>query len=1097
MKLFLPFRGSKNPLKVFRANRFANYTNQILNRLTERFKFKEFSSTANYRFFQLAYTLGTCAVYKPKTNLNINLYDSLIVFKYIIKDTTRTKNNLPLYIEADPEEVKNSGGLLPSGPLEIGKDVVIYWTHSVNIYPDLKRVTDVYFKELVDIDEIIAIARYALRVPYVVTGKQKGEESINKYLEDSFNNNSVLFIDETAATKINIKQPTINADNYLAALRSDRTAILDELLGSLGFQNLGRGETYKKERLLTDEIKVESDATNSILYDYIHKLEEFAYRFEQLYKKPLTPLISINGAYVDLITAHKYFKIKGAGASNENNQSLSDILLNDTNGSGNSINIGRYASGNDADFNSSDFGSNNSNNDEFSEVRYEDEKEYEQARIDWTIGKSFTIENKNQPLFYTQSFYNNFYYFMDYLSHNEPDLFEQIGNDEIFKEKPIDVIYPNIINNYSKNLGVNNNINLDIKDDGKWLYIPPLDTYYYKRPFSSIIKDMKSTLNYYFSLCASYINAGFALSLPSILAFGFLSLLYASGSTFHPGHDIEWTWPKEFKENQLQQIGDFSSMSSIDVSQVAYVWRPIWRLSNWIWNNIKVLPKKIAWKMFPASLIGWLGKQLTLFFLRSLIYKISYKINYALLNEFSKSDNIIAKHYITVFNSASITGYLMDSSSIINSVGYGLGVALSQHFALIINYIAGLAVNDKSKMVNLFFQYEADDIPITTYFKMGGNFVISTVSQAIIISLNQFIINKLYNSIIDPEEGLAKKSIKLIFKGIKKGYSLSSNLFKETYNKLFNYFISHHPLENSLQKPYDFIEMGIEGIQQGSEQFLEKNIHFMINTIYTMVANFFYSIRDYIAMEIDPINSINKKLLEEYQIDEEISNLKLSNSFIDIINENPQDENKEELINNLAFKETMNYADSLITGKKYKKPKFTESYMDFLKEEDEKEKEFINKQKREIEIKQIEDELKNIKEKPLNIIDSLNYEVKNTESHKKIKKKPTLNRHDFYIPSFSLSDPSFDYLFSPDHIKKKFLSYISYTNLKSSIDLFLDDLKNKTVFTKIKNLASYKNLIFKVNELNLTKTGLRRQIFLDVISMWYSSEEIKIIMKYL
>ena len=952
MKLPLLYRFNRNNLRVSRSSRLTNYNTHFINLLRSRFKFEQFSYECNYKFFKLAYEIGTLAVYKPRNNINVNLYDSLIVFKYHINDSTKTKNNLPPYVEADDEDIRNSGGLLPSGPLEVGKDVILFWTHSTSHISDIQRLNDVYIKQLVNLDEIIDISCNSLRMPYIITGKQRDDKNtIDKYLEESFNNNSVLYIDEKAANKLSIKQPVLQADNYLTALQNQRNSVYDEALGSIGFVNLGRGETHQKERLLTAEIKVESDVTNEILYDYIHCLQQFARWFEDVYAKELTPLISINGAYVDLETGLKYFKVKGAGAPSENNTgSLSDILLNYNKESGNTTTFGRSSGSNPSD----------STKSEDQNTQY-----YGPDNEERRNGETWTHEidrGKMEQIPYNQP---------SYLDHLSSSIFQSVVNFfrsglNLYRINENSIMSNNIFD-FSNWVASRNSISLTNKYDhffDELISEKPIT----KQKISDVVfdrKEYKSSLRYYLALLNVYTRLGFIYSFPSILiSFLVFSAYYNNPVAQNFDEFIGLVDPEEvhaqnlqlieaYKQNELanreyefqKEYKKSSSIGGAILKAFHIIGTPLAKANASLKSRFKAV--NVFNYLISFKWINKMAKYMFLYIVRSFLYSFAYNVSYNLItflnNKIGFEDNPVYAHYITVFNAALITGYLADSKDYKTGLKYAASMTLSHHLQTLLLFTQRLTRNEKNVMINFLL-------------RLNDHILIQFPKDLISYGIASLIVDKIIDAILDPKEGLPKRLIKLGFKGIYKllkGVSVFSaksfyillqkifhmnlppmneyleNIHKFFSESLYNQFINigtgvnnfvtgaktlaHEFSQDMGRTTRKVIDKSIEFTGKSidtSSEFLYVHFDAMLNMMTRITKQFYNVLYDFYQYRYHPKNIVDNFKKQVEQLDESDN----------IINQNPIDlenERNDQEIKQRVIPKVDKFVSEVIEGESY------------------------------------------------------------------------------------------------------------------------------------------------------------------------------------
>lgn len=308
---------------------------EFLEMLRVRFLFREFTYQQNYKFFKLAYEKGTLAIYKVPDLEGTDPYTKFIIFDYMAStnpNKTQNKNGCPVAIKPTREEVNANGGLLPDRELEVDKEVIIYWTHRVNIISDFE-VIDEATDNMIDTLEKIEIIQRAMSRPYVVVGDSTDSET-TKFFNELDNNEPSLILPAQNVIKV-LETPTNEATLY--SLQNRYRLLRDELLNYLGYEALGVEE--KKEHLINSEVNAKVDYVISRLSDYMQGLSHIAYRFQQMWAMVLTPLILINGGYVDFETGHKYYKIKGAGGfESEGGPSLAGVLLGDSISNSNSNN---------------------------------------------------------------------------------------------------------------------------------------------------------------------------------------------------------------------------------------------------------------------------------------------------------------------------------------------------------------------------------------------------------------------------------------------------------------------------------------------------------------------------------------------------------------------------------------------------------------------------------------------------------------------------------------------------------------------------------------------------------------------------------------
>ena len=828
--------------------------------LRSRFRIKEFSNEANYKFFKLAYEVGTCAVYMPPS-VNIfkdfkpsDKYDSLIVFKYQPNDDQNniTKNGLPLYIKADPDEVKHSNGLLPSGPLKIGKDVVIYWTHNTNIITDMERAK-YYINKLYIADKCLNNNIMALNTPFFISGRVKGmqqnavkPEAYRKILRDikKIKENMPFFADNRVIESLNVLNTGVDSSN-LATVQSYRNQVYDSALAAFGFSNLGRGETQNKERLITSEVKIESDITTEAAGDYLHNLEEFARRFQDCFGLVLTPLISVNGSYVDPNTWHKYNKIKGSGGdSPENVESMAGVLLADKNDTGAFDYFGRSSSGVEGE-EPTDYGPDLP--DDYSGINY---------RLNLLLGSELNLlENAKNFVNDVHDardywrYFNTVRNFLHYANTVNPEAFESFGVQfdryspqnfqrlliSIFKTKFKPVLMPT--NQVPEDVPLSSQVPETLQSESAAVSGAGLTDPTKKEGENT----QKKAYSYYIYLLASYLKAGYALTLPTVLSLSLLASLYFGGYNVD-FFDVAFTtqiddWRSKLVVPQFESeikkdiYRNFQSNTILGVivstitSLGAYgagvaagimptpkeIWKAYKRMQADIMRESRAAAKKnvdlykleiffgklsiilqdfvviffalflttgvtpnVVWKdvasltnigftkiLKDTPLVSWLSKYvgnfIVIYMFRQLVFKFSYDLNKKFFNYLDDNpENYAVKDFSSIFNAASLSGFLASPNSMPVAISYGLTTAMAVHFDLLLYYANKLITHPKEKP-NTFLQL---------LNKWGhtliGRIGIDYVNNKIIT----MIIRKVYAAIIDPTEGLPKKAAKYFAKGM-------------------------------------------------------------------------------------------------------------------------------------------------------------------------------------------------------------------------------------------------------------------------------------------------------------------------------------------
>lgn len=316
-------RGDSGPISIDENGLIKKkLVRQFCSIVKERFQFLEFSSDLNYRFFDFGLKYGTFGVYFPKGkdffDKKHSWYDSLYLFRYQPLNDKLTKNGYAKYVKADPEDIRISNGVIPNTPLEVNKDCVLFFQHS-EITPTDYEVIDNYAERLSDLMHSIIMWQYGENMRNLpVTDKISQINQKDNLINEMARGNvfGVFSLSPSDAGSFNSKTPT----NSLTLLRQEYQAIFNELKAYLGIDNIGVME--KKEHLINLEVLPETDFVTLNLEGFYNHLENFAFRFNEVYNKPLTILVSVRGRYVDLSTAKQYYGIRGmSGGTN-----LVDVL---------------------------------------------------------------------------------------------------------------------------------------------------------------------------------------------------------------------------------------------------------------------------------------------------------------------------------------------------------------------------------------------------------------------------------------------------------------------------------------------------------------------------------------------------------------------------------------------------------------------------------------------------------------------------------------------------------------------------------------------------------------------------------------------------
>lgn len=962
--------------------------------LRSRFRIKEFSNEANYKFFKLAYEVGTCAVYMPPS-VNIfkdfkpsDKYDSLIVFKYQPNDDQNniTKNGLPLYIKADPDEVKHSNGLLPSEPLKIGKDVVIYWTHNTNIITDLDRAR-YYINKLYIADKCLNNNIMALNTPFFISGRVKGmqqnavkAEAYRKILRDikKIKENMPFFADNRVIESLNVLNTGVDSSN-LATVQSYRNQVYDSALAAFGFSNLGRGETQNKERLITSEVKIESDITTEAAGDYLHNLEEFARRFQDCFGLVLTPLISVNGSYVDPNTWHKYNKIKGSGGdSPENVESMAGVLLADKNDTGAFDYFGRSSSGVEG-VEPTDYGPDLP--DDYGGINY---------RLNLLLGSELNLlENAKNFVNDVHDardywrYFNTVRNFLHYANTVNPEAFESFGVQidhsspqnfqrlliSIFKTKFKPVLMPT--NQVPEDVPLSSQVPETLQSESAAVSGAGLTDPTKKEGENT----QKKAYSYYIYLLASYLKAGYALTLPTVLSLSLLASLYFGGYNVD-FFDVAFTtqiedWRSKLVVPEFQSeikkdiyrsfrsegilgviVSTLTGLGLYGVGAAAgimptpkEIWKAYKKLQADFMRETRAVARKtkdvdlyrleiflgkltiilqdffviflalflttgvtpnIVWKdiasltnigftkiLKDTPLVPWLSKYvgnfIVIYMFRQLVFKFSYDLNKKFFNYLDDNpENYAVKDFSSIFNAASLSGFLASPNSMPLAISYGLTTAMAVHFDLLLYYANKLITHPEEKP-NAFLQ-----LLNKWGHTLAGRIGIDYVNNKIIT----MIITKVYAAIIDPTEGLPKKAAKYFAKGMGKVvgtvYEIFANAMggvmrkigeknKALYNRVMpedlkKYFDDHFTF--ALDNLYNMATIFVDNLKKIYEKQVKPLDNDQINDI-TNILNDFESVEEfeessYESAEESKVDKESREKLEKLERVVGKSNTKLA-----------------------------------------------------------------------------------------------------------------------------------------------------------------------------------------------------------------------------
>ena len=278
------------------------------------------------------------------------------------------------------------------------------------------------------------------------------------------------------------------------------------------------------------------------------------------------------------------------------------------------------------------------------------------------------------------------------------------------------------------------------------------------------------------------------------------------------------------------------------------------------------------------KIVNTVGKYLTLYLVRQIVFNLSYKFNKYFFNYLNQNpENVAAKEFLSVFNAAALTGYLAEPTEIIPALSYGLTAAISQHFSLILYYANKiLTVKDLEKpnwilqKLNLWSKKTLGKIPID----LGINLIVN------------YLINQIYSVIIDPTESLPKRVVKTFGKGLK---NLSFNMFENFANTMGNFMKKVGEKNKILIKkvmPNNLVE------------YYNDHFNLALDNVFNLALNFYDEAKKVVWKKYHPADILNAPKFERIKVQNNEPIELVKNYINNIVNNLPPEQAADEVLKN-------------------------------------------------------------------------------------------------------------------------------------------------------------------------------------------------------